>query len=85
MAGAYSAACVVLFDTAVPVILALAVLAPADIDGTFPVCTYRSRIVGPRHLHFQPLARLAKSVSWWRLDNVCCSCVPSLHVSHWLL
>jgi hypothetical protein len=56
---------------------------PADIDGTFPVCVYRSRISwAPGHLHFQPLARWAKSVSRSSLDNALAARASLLFTFH---
>jgi hypothetical protein len=88
MAGACSAACAALFDTAVSVILAMAMLVSASAHGSFPASIYRSRSASPVNLHPQPSARWAKSVSGREgggSTTACSSCVPSLHVSHRLL
>lgn len=61
MAGAYSAGCAGLSDTAVVAILVAAMLGPWSATwGRVLVCLYRSRIAGPGHLCPQPLVQWAK-------------------------
>jgi hypothetical protein len=79
-------ACVVLFDTAVLVILATNMLAPGRYRRDIP-CLRISLpyIVGPQsssHLHFQPLARWAKSVSRSRLSNALAARASLLFTFH---